>query len=116
MGLNDVSKCLPCDYIIWASLRASYGLFSFSMGLTLSEYEGHLEEKGPQGGTAPISRGQWLLLLLRNLLAIPRRVILITLTEMKPHINSAVLKDHLVKASLFLLLRFSLQYIFTDPR
>lgn len=86
------------------------------MGLTLSEQEGHLEVKGPQGGSALLSRGQWLLFLLRNLLAVPRKVVLVTLTEMKPHINSAVLKDHLAKASFLLLLHFSLQYNFTDPR
>lgn len=80
------------------------------------EHEGHLEVKGPQGGTTLVSRGQWLLLLLRNLLAVPRKVILITLTGMKPHTNSAVLKDHLAKASFFLLLCFSLQYNFIDPR
>lgn len=65
------------------------------------EHEGHLEVKGPQGGTTLISRGQWLLLLLRNLLAVPRKVILITLTGMKPHTNSAVLKRSSGKSKLF---------------
>lgn len=56
MGCSDVSKCLPCDYITWASLRASYGHFSFSMGLTLSEQEEHLEVKGPKRVSPAIQR------------------------------------------------------------
>lgn len=85
------------------------------MGLTLSEQEGHLEVKGPKGGSALLSRGQWLLLLLRNLLTVPRKVVLVTLAETTPHINSAVLKDHLAKASFFSALTFFIAVSFYRP-